>query len=78
MSGLAPSVVAWDISRLDGWGYLLNSVQTSMSLRFLGSQNATRGGLEMAPLNHSEICKIGRCLYSILAVLWRLGCVVGY
>ena len=33
-----------------------------MSLRFLGRQNATMGGLGMAPLSLSEICKIGRYL----------------
>ena len=45
-----------------GGATFLSSTQTSMSLRFLGRRNATMGGLGMAFLSLSEICKIGRYL----------------
>ena len=69
--GYRPPIIA-KMLESDGAG-VFSFAWTSRSLRFSGRLNATSGGLGRACFSLEEVWRIGRCFFTILARVVRLG-----
>ena len=73
LAALATCVSTRVVASISGWAGVFSFARTSRSLRFFGHLNATSGGLGRACFSLEKVWRIGRCFFTILARVVRLG-----